>query len=104
MVDKGTPHAPPEPKGSPRRVCIDSGGTWNEDTQKCEFRKELQPGQIAQANEVIITDAQGVQRVQTPETLKQAKTDIAILGAGVGAKQLIQEQEAQQEAQQAIDT
>ena len=91
-------HPDPEPVGSPRRVCIDGGGTWDAATKTCTFpdpREEVAPQQVPKGSQVFITTPEGKRVIQTPETLAAAQRDIDILGAGVGAKQLIKEQEAQ---------
>ena len=94
----GKLHPAPEPVGSPRRVCIDGGGTWDAETQTCTLpdpREEVPPRQLPKGNQVFITDPKGVKRIQTPETLEQAKRDIDIKKAEIGAKQLIAEQSRQ---------
>ena len=79
-----------EPVGSPRRVCIDSGGTWDAETQTCKL--EERPGQI------IITDAQGSQRIQTPQDVQREE---AAFG-GIGAAEGLQQQQTQAAEQQRV--
>jgi len=66
------------PKDSKKRKCIDAGGTWNEETQTCDMRKEADTNKIPKGNEVIIKDKEGVKRVQTPQTLAEDKRLIEV--------------------------
>lgn len=104
-----------EPVGSPRRVCIDKGGKWDAATQTCKMpdrREEAAEGQVAKGNQIIVTDPQGVRRIQTPETLKADKNEIDIqrarqqaLATGqLSGKQSLEAKEAKkQQAQELVN-
>jgi len=61
-------------------------------TPDTDPREIFTPGTILKPGEVVVTDAEGVERIQTPETLAEAKRQEEVTQAGVGGvgvKQLI---------------
>jgi hypothetical protein len=102
-------------KKSPKQLCNESGGIWDDKTMTC-LRFQTQTAQTPNSktstaptkvtntnpNNHIITDANGNQRIQTPQDVANDKNQIAKINANngsLGGAEALQIQQEQQRIQ-----